>query len=44
MVWTSALYTYVTDVQLRLHMGPLTTGAGAVSDSAFVFLSPNWAN
>ena len=33
MGWTQAPYTYVTDVQLGLHVGPLTAGTGAVSDS-----------
>lgn len=37
-------YTYVTDIQLGPHVGPLTAGAGAVSELWPVFgtLSPNW--
>ena len=38
MGWTSAVYTFVADVQIGLHMGSLTTGAGAVSDSAIDLL------
>lgn len=30
---TQSSYVHVTDVQLGLHLGPLTTGAGPVSDS-----------
>ena len=33
MEWTQAPYAYVTDMQLGLHMGPLTIGTGAVSVS-----------
>jgi hypothetical protein len=33
MGWTYAPYTYIRDVQLGPHVGPLTTGAGAVFDS-----------
>ena len=32
-----ALYIYVTDVQLSLHVALLTAGAGAVSDSVDCF-------
>ena len=37
-------YTFVADVQLGLHMGPLTIGAGAVSDSVACDWIPstNW--
>lgn len=40
MGWASTPYTHVTGVQLDLHMGPLTTEAGAVSDPAACLLIP----
>lgn len=32
--WTEAPGTHLTDVQLTLHVGPSTTGAGAVPKAA----------
>ena len=44
MEQTLAPYTYVTDVQFGLHVGLLTVGVEAVSDSVahLWILSPNW--
>jgi hypothetical protein len=44
MAWTKALATYVTDVQLSLHVSHPTSGVGAVPKAVACLWNPllNW--